>query len=182
MYVIAFADVFGDYYRLHNDYVFYTWSTTVVSKFLNVISPTASKMIVTAIATSSEYQFNELFPITHHRIACTMPVMGLKTSMLCSFCGRMFNGYIIGVMYIHAVRVNVSIILTSRNSACGGDKHKDMPKVNRYISSKNRGSSNICTLGSSPYKSITPNSARTPIIRSSKDAVIAHIGSIILVK
>ena len=155
---------------------------TLVSKFLNVVSPTANKMTVTAIATDSECQFSEPFPITHHRIACTIPVMGLKIRMFCRFFGRILNGYIIGVMYIHAVRVNVRIILMSRNKACGGDKHKDRLKVNRYISSRNRGSSNICALGSIPYKSITPNSAMIPIIRSSKGAVIAHMGNMILVK
>ena len=155
---------------------------TVVSKFLNVISPMVNRIVVTATATSSECQFRELFPITHHRIACTIPVMGLKTSIFCSFCGRMFSGYMMGVRYIQAVRVNVKIIFTSRNSAWGGDKHRDTPKVNRYISNRNRGSSNIWALGSRPYKSITPNNAIIPIIRSSKEAVIADMGNMILVK
>ena len=155
---------------------------TLVSKFLNVINPTANKMAVTAIAMDSECQFSGSFPITHHRIACTIPVMGLKIRMFCSTCGRMLSGYIIGVRYIHAVRENVRIILTSRNKACGGAKHKDRLRINRYISSRNRGSSNICALGSIPYKSITPNSARIPIIRSGKDDVIAHMGNMILVK
>ena len=132
-----------------------------------------------AVATIRFFQSSGLSPTTLQRMPCTIPVMGLMASKVCSFCGKISSGYIIGVKYIHIVSKNVKIILMSRYNAWSGAKHNTTPNVKRYIREMNNGSDSSCALGSILYIDIIISNAHTPIIRSSNGAVMTPMGSTI---